>query len=65
MTFGQMKQLTDRFNQIRGGSQQLKNKRLKNLAYDLEQSFTVRGLFTDSAAFWMHTAVLEEMEVSQ
>lgn len=61
MTFGQMKQLTDRFNQIRGGSQQLKNRRLKSLAYDLEQKFAERGLFYDTAAYRMHQAVLEEM----
>ena len=41
MTFGEMKAWTERFNQILGGAQCLKDKRLANLMTDLEQAYDI------------------------
>lgn len=41
MTFGEMRQWTERFNQILGGAQTLKDKRLANLMTDLEQAYDI------------------------
>ena len=41
MTFGEMKAWTERFNQILGGAQCLKDKRLANLMTDLEQAYSI------------------------
>ena len=41
MTFGEMRQWTERFNQILGGAQCLKDKRLAQLMTDLEQAYNI------------------------
>ena len=41
MTFGEMRIWTERFNQILGGAQTLKDKRLANLMTDLEQAYDI------------------------
>lgn len=41
MTVGEMLQWTERFNQILGGAQTLKDKRLANLMTDLEQAYGI------------------------
>lgn len=41
MTFGEMRQWTERLNQILGGAQCLKDKRLANLMTDLEQAYGI------------------------
>lgn len=41
MTFGEMLGWTRRFNQIIGGAQCLKDKRLANLMTDLEQAYQI------------------------
>ena len=41
MTFGEMRKWTERFNQILGGAQTLKDKRLANLMTDLEQAYGI------------------------
>lgn len=41
MTFGEMRKWTERFNQILGGAQTLKDKRLAQLMTDLEQAYSI------------------------
>lgn len=41
MTFGEMRQWTERFNQILGGAQTLKDKRLAQLMTDLERAYDI------------------------
>lgn len=61
MTVGEMLKWTQRFNQIIGAAQCLKNNRLESLRNDLELAYP--GLVNDYAA-QMHSAVLEELEVA-
>ena len=41
MTVGEMLKWTERFNQILGGAQTLRDKRLANLMTDLEQAYDI------------------------
>jgi len=41
MTFGEMRIWTERFNQILGGDQTLKDKRLAQLMTDLEHAYSI------------------------
>lgn len=41
MTFGEMRKWTERFNQILGGAQCLKDKRLASLMTDMEQAYGI------------------------
>lgn len=59
MTFGQMKILTDKFNQIKGASQKLKYKHFDSMLHDLVKQFPAG----DKHARQMYVAVLDEMEV--
>lgn len=59
MTFGEMNSWTQRFLQIIGAAQCLKNSRLENMKNDLELAYP--GLENIHAA-QMHSAVAEEME---
>ena len=59
MTFEQMKKWTQRFNQIKGASQKLKNKRLGNMLNDLVLAHDD----SDKHARMMYMAVMDEMEV--
>lgn len=61
MTFGEMATLTKRFNQIVNGSPELKEKRLKTLLRDIEEAYADKGLFKDTAAYWLYKSVKEEM----
>ncbi|GGN66325.1 hypothetical protein [Oceanobacillus indicireducens] len=63
MTFGEMKQLTDHFNQIKGASQKLKNKRLKQLIKDIEGNFVTYGPNQNIFAAGLVCAAFEELEV--
>lgn len=65
MNFGDMAAWTARFNQILAGAKQCKQKRLQELAAELEQEYANFGLFNDMSAFWLHEAIAEEMEVSK
>ncbi len=60
MTFGEMKQWTQRFNQILGAAQCLKEKRLKNLRDDLVQAY--QGKPFDKHAGFMFAAISEQVE---
>lgn len=59
MTFEQMKKWTQRFNQIKGASQNLKNKRLGNMLNDLVLAHDEN----DIHARQLYLAVIDEMEV--
>ncbi|MEK3909665.1 hypothetical protein [Oceanobacillus sp. FSL W7-1309] len=59
MTFEQMNKWTQRFNQIKGASQKLKNKRLGNMLNDLVLAHGPN----DFHARQMYLAVMDEMEV--
>ena len=59
MNFGEMAAWTARFNQILAGAS--KQKRLKELAAELEQEYANHGLFNDMAAYWLHEAIVEEV----
>ena len=63
VTFGEMAAWTARFNQILAGAS--KRKRLKELAAELEQEYASYGLFNDVSAYWLHEAIVEEMEVTK
>lgn len=60
MTFGEMKQLTDRFNQIIGASQTLKSKRLNKFMDDIDNSFDIHK---DNHAMQMYLSTLEAVMV--
>jgi len=59
MTFGQMQKWTERFNQIKGASQKLKNKRFENMLSDLVMAHDSENVY----ARYIYIAVLDEMEV--
>lgn len=59
MTVEDMKKLTDRFMQIKGGAQTLKNKRLEALLEDIVLLFPK----SDKFAGQMYAAICQEMEV--
>lgn len=61
MTFGEMATLTKRFNQIKRGSPELKEKRLRTLAKDIEDAYSERGLFYDMSAYLLYKSIKEEM----
>jgi len=44
MTFGEMRKWTERFNQILGGAQTLRDKRLAQLMSDLEKAYNIPPL---------------------
>lgn len=59
MTFGEMRGWTERFNQIIGGAQCLKDKRLRNLLNDLIEAY--EGQRFDPFAGFMFATIIEEM----
>ena len=59
MTFEQMKKLTDRFNQIKGGAQALKIKRFEALLEDIVLLFPKSDWFAGK----MYAAICQEMVV--
>jgi len=56
MTFGEMRQLTERFNQIIGAGQSFKIKRLDKFADDIDNGFDINK---DRYAFRMYLASME------
>jgi len=63
MTFGEMYELTQRFNQIIGGSQFLKHNRLKQFMQDLEDAYSTDGVFDDFYAQLMQATALQAFMV--
>lgn len=57
MTFGEMLGWTKRFNQIKGASQTLKNKRLNNMLNDLVLAYGKDDIY----ARQMYIAVVDEI----
>lgn len=62
MTFGEMLRWTQRFNQIIGGAQCLKQKRLEQLKSDLDLAYANQNI--DHYALRVYAAVVEELEVA-
>lgn len=58
MTFGQMKQLTDRFEEIKNGSPEFKEERFESLRTDLLTSFNFEE---NRPAYELYKAVGEEL----
>lgn len=62
MTFGEMRKWTERFNQILGGAQCLKQKRLQQLIKDIEESYVTYGPNQDVFAASLESSIWEELE---